>query len=483
MGKNKAPVAKGKPGGNKGALNKKEQRPSMTKDASKNFLKQRGATKVKEIRARLKGRDDDDDDMDSDNEGMTDVQLDSRIEKNSMRKPSSLMDIINQAQKRTSDFEAAEVAAEAALDDDGFGFEGGNREREAENTRRKFKVELKKVLASADIIIEVLDARDPESCRSVELEKQVTGQGKRLILLMNKIDLVPKHIVEAWRKHLSRSFPTLVFKAAHGGAKRVIHANTSAMNAPEGLLQSTHAVVGADEVMQLLKNYARMKDGTKSHVTVGVVGYPNTGKSSLINSMKRHCAVETGGKAGVTKVMQEVQLDSKVTLVDCPGIVFEGTGSDPSLVLRNVVRVENVTDPGAVVAAMLEKAPSEAVASFYGLPENTKITNLSQVQEFIAHVAQQRGKLRRGSALDMDSAAKSIISDWTTGKFRYYANPPADSAKEDAAAAAESIELVTTMSAAFDIDALFNGRGAKPAVLGAPNQRGGGGVDCDMDML
>merc|ERR1712226_1546155 len=153
--------------------------------------------------------------------------------------------------------------------------------------------------------IEVLDARDPSSCRSQELEKEVLAAGKKLVLLLNKIDLVPKHAVEAWKKHLQRSFPTVTFKAARSGAKRPTHAMTNAENAPEGLLRSTHGVVGADELMQLLKNYARMGTGkVKAHVSVGIVGYPNTGKSSIINSMKRHNSVQVGGRAGVTKVMQ-----------------------------------------------------------------------------------------------------------------------------------------------------------------------------------
>jgi len=362
---------------------------------------------------------------------------------------------------------------------------GTNPGREAENTRKRFYVELRKVMASADVIIEVLDSRDPMACRCIEMEKEVTSSGKRLVLLLNKVDLVPKHAVEAWMKHLKRSFPVLAFKAAHGGAKRPTHAMTSLANAPEGLLQSTHAVVGADELMQLLKNYARMGDGgkAKGQLTVGIVGYPNTGKSSVINSMKRHCAVETGGRAGVTKVLQEVQLDSKVTLIDSPGIVFEGASDDPSVVLRNVVTVESVQDPVGVVDAMLLKAPREAVLKFYGLRRD-----FSAVAEFLIHVAQARGKLRRGAGLDLPSAARSVIADWTTGKFRYFAMPPNDSGAE-AAAVAETSQILPTMSKAFDIDALFSGAGEKPAVLGAPQEdgpgdvsMGDGAVEADMDL-
>lgn len=233
--------------------------------------------------------------------------------------------------------------------------------------------------------------------------------------------------------------------------------------------------------MQLLKNYSR-QHGTqmKGHISVGVVGYPNTGKSSVINSMKRHSAVETGGRAGVTKVAQEVQLDSKVTLIDSPGVVFEGSSNDPSVVLRNVVRVESVVDPLAVVEALAAKAPREALLKFYGLRD------FKDVSEFLIHVAQVRGKLKKnaggaGAGLDLASAARSVISDWTTGKFRYYVLPPASSSQDAAIAEAETAEVVTSLAPALDIDALFSSKGEDPSVLGAPRDEDDEDAMCDED--
>mmetsp|Transcript_58465 Transcript_58465/g.148199 ORF Transcript_58465/g.148199 Transcript_58465/m.148199 type:complete len:474 (-) Transcript_58465:68-1489(-) len=448
---------------------KKQDKPGLTKDAASNFLKQRLGKKVRDLRAS--------------DVGVANATTTAGVMEDALQAMQA------EAQKRGSEF-LEHAGGDPDLKPPAESEAYMNAFKEAENTRKRFWVELRKVLASADVIIEVLDARDPMACRNVDLEKEVSGAGKRLVLVLNKIDLVPKHAVEAWTKHLKRSFPTLAFKAAHGGVKRVIHAQTSAANAPDGLLQSTHAVVGADELMQLLKNYTRMGDSgkKKAHITVGIVGYPNTGKSSIINSMKRHCAVETGGRAGVTKEIQEVKLDSKVTLIDSPGIVFEGSSEDPSVVLRNVVRVEHVPDPVGVVDAMVRKAPRQALLSFYGMSKD-----FSQVAEFLIHVAQTRGKLRRGSGLDIPSAARSVISDWTTGKFRYYALPPAESAADDARAVQESAEILPALSRALDIDSLFSGQGDQPAVLGAPKEGEEGeedddamgddrGVEVDMDL-
>jgi nuclear GTP-binding protein len=84
----------------------------------------------------------------------------------------------------------------------------------------------------------------------------------------------------------------------------------------------------------------------KLAITVGIVGLPNVGKSSLINSLKRSRVVNVGSTPGVTRSMQEVQLDKKVKLLDCPGVVMlKSSNSGVSVALRNCKRVEKMEDP------------------------------------------------------------------------------------------------------------------------------------------
>lgn len=108
---------------------------------------------------------------------------------------------------------------------------------------------------------------------------------------------MPKEAAAAWMQRLQREFPTLLFKCGSGKGSNL----TSAKDAKEGQLQSSAAVLGADSLLQLLKNYSRSSAGSKKAIAVGVVGYPNVGKSSVINSLKRCTAVKSGGTAGVTK--------------------------------------------------------------------------------------------------------------------------------------------------------------------------------------
>jgi len=128
---------------------------------------------------------------------------------------------------------------------------------------------LHRVIDEGDIILLVLDARDPEGCRSRLVEEEVRrreAEGKKLVFVLNKVDLVPKDNAQAWLRYLRHSTPTLPFRSASSHQRT----NLSSTTAPA--------------LVRLLKAY---KPSSSQSVTVGVVGYPNVGKSSLINSLKR----------------------------------------------------------------------------------------------------------------------------------------------------------------------------------------------------
>eukprot|EP00118_Oscarella_pearsei_P012276 m.89450 g.89450 ORF g.89450 m.89450 type:complete len:146 (+) comp36607_c0_seq36:937-1374(+) len=86
----------------------------------------------------------------------------------------------------------------------------------SDGSKKAYYREFKKVVDAADVVLEVLDARDPLGCRCLQVEEAVltAGSRKRLVLVLNKIDLVPAGNVEVWLKHLRNEFPTVAFKAS-----------------------------------------------------------------------------------------------------------------------------------------------------------------------------------------------------------------------------------------------------------------------------
>merc|ERR1711997_1065505 len=147
------------------------------------------------------------------------------------------------------------------------------------------------------------------------------------------------------------------FKASTQNSGRLGQAKID-LKAVDGEI-TTSKCVGADTLLNLLGNYCRNKD-VKTSIRVGVVGLPNVGKSSLINSLKRSKACGVGATPGVTKAMQEVQLDSKVKLLDSPGVVLaSGLKTDASVALRNAIRTDTMEDPITPIDAILQRCPQQ----------------------------------------------------------------------------------------------------------------------------
>ncbi|XP_034537869.1 guanine nucleotide-binding protein-like 3-like protein [Notolabrus celidotus] len=319
---------------------------------------------------------------------------------------------------------------------------------ENENSRKAYYREFKKVVEASDVILEVLDARDPLGCRCPQVEQAViqSGTNKKIVLVLNKIDLVSKEIVEKWIKYLRNEFPTIAFKAStQQQSKNLKRSNVPVTQATTELLSSS-ACVGADCLMKLLGNYCRNLD-IKTAITVGVVGFPNVGKSSLINSLKRARACSVGATPGVTKCLQQVHLDKHIKLLDCPGIVMATSTTDAAMILRNCVKIEQLVDPLSPVEAILRRCNKSQITEHYG------VSDFHTALEFLSMLARRQGKLRKGGLPDTDKAAKSVLLDWTGGRISYFTHPP----ETHTLPTHVSAEIVTEMSKAFDWDELEKG--------------------------
>jgi nuclear GTP-binding protein len=152
-----------------------------------------------------------------------------------------------------------------------------------------------------------------------------------------------------------------------------------------------------------------------------VFGYPNVGKSSLINSLKRAKAVGVSPCPGFTKTVTQVHLDNQIKLIDCPGVVFDTTSgleSDTAVILRNAVGANKVADPIKVVEAIIARCHGESLSRHY------KIAAFANVNTFLMHISRTRGKLQKGGGCDLEGAARVILLDWNTGKIPFYTLPP-----------------------------------------------------------
>lgn len=289
----------------------------------------------------------------------------------------------------------------------------------------KFYKHLRQLVHEADVIVEVLDARDPQGCRSIELEREVVGQDKKLIILLNKIDLIPQDVLQKWCTYLERDAPVIPFKAATDTSQGVNHLDVDPRSVDTKQLKSRYEVVGAKQLLNLLHNYQRQAGSSAlGSLTVGLVGQPNAGKSSVLNSLKRAKAALVGADAGVTRELQTVKISETLKLIDSPGIVWTGDDSCPFAVLRNAVNLKQLDDPVEAVAAMLSHCnPSSIVRHF-------KIGPYSSAEDMVCQVALSRGKLCRGGGPNKVQGARLVLQDWASGALPFYTLPPRDQEEE-----------------------------------------------------
>ena len=185
-------------------------------------------------------------------------------------------------------------------------------------------------------------------------------------------------------------------------------------------MTSLSTAVGTENLLNILKNYSRVDNDAKAKglITVGVIGFPNVGKSSLINSLKRSKAAATGNTPGVTKQMQEIQLDKNIVLLDSPGVVLTTNEQSDSLILRSAVKVEDLNDPVRPVEALLNRIEHDQLLKYY------KIGQFSTTDQLLAQVARKRGFLQQGGIVNMEQAARQIIKDFVHGKLSFHTQPP-----------------------------------------------------------
>lgn len=428
-------------------------------------------------RKELKGGDDEDVMKDADevkSEEEDDDEMDVEDSEAEEGEGNAMAALLASARVRAAEFEA-QHGDSSGEDNDESDDERTFQRASKDTSRKSFDKMFKQVVDAADVILYVLDARDPNGTRSKEVERQIMsmdGGDKRLILILNKIDLVPPAVLKGWMTYLKRFFPTLPLKASNGApnAQSFDHKSLTVQGTSQALLAA-------------LKSFAHSKQ-LKRSVTVGVIGYPNVGKSSVINALTGRLgggsnACPTGAEAGVTTSLREVKLDKKLKLLDSPGIVFPSTegqlGSQAEkqarLVLLNAIPPKQIDDPAGAVQLLLQRfstAPSllQKLLDVYAIPPLPNLGMGELTKSFLTEVARKRGRLGKGGVPNLDSAAMAVIMDWRDGRIQGWIDPPivtgtvTEGIKTDSGAVeGDQKEIVGQWMEEFKLDGLLPGDG------------------------
>ena len=247
-----------------------------------------------------------------------------------------------------------------------------------------------------DVVIELVDARIPLSSKNPDIDE--LARNKSRIVLLNKYDLADDSKTQAWKKWYEDqgAFVTLVNSKSGQGVKNVT------------------AIV--QEACKEKIERDRKRGIINRPVRAMIVGIPNVGKSTFINSFAGKACTKTGNKPGITKGKQWIRLNKNVELLDTPGILwpkFEDQEVGIKLALIGSIREEilNITELSYIlIKYLLENYPKV-------LQDRYDIEECSDVVKVLEGIAIKRGCKSKGDTLDLDKASSIIVDDFRTGKI------------------------------------------------------------------
>ncbi|VVA90493.1 unnamed protein product [Arabis nemorensis] len=316
--------------------------------------------------------------------------------------------------------------------------------------------QLWRVLERSDLIVMVVDARDPlfYRCPDLEAYAQEIDEHKKIMLLVNKADLLPSDVREKWAEYFRRNDILFVFWSAIAATAtlegKVLKEqwrkpdNFQKTDDPEVVIYGRDELLGrlqfeAQEIVKARNSKAASIASSSQSLTVesqhdravvGFVGYPNVGKSSTINALvgeKRTGVTSTPGK---TKHFQTLIISDELMLCDCPGLVFPSFSSSRyEMIACGVLPIDRMTEHREAIKVVADKVPRHVIESVYNisLPKPKPYERQSRpphAAELLRAYCASRGYVASSGLPDETKAARLILKDYIGGKLPHFALPP-----------------------------------------------------------
>lgn len=260
---------------------------------------------------------------------------------------------------------------------------------------KKTKEEIQNNLKLVDIILEIIDARIPESSRNPMLA-EIIGQKPRIII-MNKSDLADEDMNKAW-------------------VNKFRGENTTA------LLMNSKEKINVNKIYQIAKEELKEKfDKNKEKnienkiIRMMIVGIPNSGKSTFINNISKRKSANVGNRPGITKTKQWIKTNDNLELLDTPGVLWpkfdEETGLNLSYTHAIKDEILNIEDLTLKFLEKMQKDYPKFLTERYGVDPDKKAL------EIYEDIARKRGAITKGGDFDYTRTANIILTDFRSGKL------------------------------------------------------------------
>ena len=250
-----------------------------------------------------------------------------------------------------------------------------------------YKVLVRDVIKKADVLLEVIDARFPEETRNSEIEREIVRLNKPFIIVINKCDLVSKEKLEKTKARLSKIAPAIFISSKDRSGTTMLR----------------HQILAS----------ARIKD---RDILVGTLGYPNVGKSSVINGVTGRHRTGTSPISGYTKGVQNVDAGSRIMFIDTPGVIPFDENDEYIQGLLGIKDATHLKDHIGVALKIIEKILAENKTALESLYKIT-VENESNY-DVLKLIGKQCNFLQKKGEVDETRTATKIINDWQIGLLR-----------------------------------------------------------------
>ncbi|CAK7332049.1 unnamed protein product [Dovyalis caffra] len=328
--------------------------------------------------------------------------------------------------------------------------------------------QLWRVLERSDLLVMVVDARDPLFYRCPDLEAYALeiDEHKRTLLLVNKADLLPFSVRQKWADYFRHHGILFLFwsaKAASAALEgKILNGPWNEQASLQEMDDPDTKIYGRDELLARLQSEAeaivRMRRKSVSsgtgpsnvqssggyisghsapkNVVVGFVGYPNVGKSSTINALVGQKKTGVTSTPGKTKHFQTLIISEELTLCDCPGLVFPSFSSSRyEMIASGVLPIDRMTEHRQAVQVAANRVPRHVIEEVYkiNLPKPKPYEPQSRAplaSELLRTYCASRGHVASSGLPDETRAARQILKDYIDGKLTHYEMPPGISDEE-----------------------------------------------------
>ena len=280
---------------------------------------------------------------------------------------------------------------------------------------------IKEIIRESDIILEVLDARAVEISRNEVIEKMVRAAGVPRIFVVNKIDLVEKKNLEMSVEKLVREKENLQLGQREEGRDEIVYVSnrrTKTIKILIAKIKKMFSVYGKRRHFVENPLVARPFREAKADIIVGVIGYPNVGKSSIINALCFKKKAIVSSKAGTTHGVHWLSAGKEIKLIDTPGVIPLAWVDESKLALISSKNPEKLKEPSVAAGLIIEQFVKAGKVGKLETYYNVTIDNKEDQYAVIEEIAKKKGHLKKGGVPDDSRVSIDILRDWQRGKLR-----------------------------------------------------------------